>query len=252
MQLAGVIEALSGSTAPEDAFALVCGAVTPLGYRWVGLFALTEEAAAAAGAASPIVMSNYPDGFVQSYLGMQRHAVDPVLALAADTITALLWEDVVTGKSLSAEQRAQTRQSGRAFLRYGGKLQPGGDRGQEGFEGRRGDERAAGGGDADGQNLVAVHSFQEGVDDAGLAGAGVAEQQDERPAGVDGVYEVGEGLALPGGGRGDGHVREPSSRRGRRAAGPASGPVRSNRRAFGVACTEPSNRNGAWSPAEYT
>ena len=109
MQLAGVIESFSGSATAEDVFELVCGAVAPLGYRWVGLFALTEAAAAAAGAPSPIVMSNYPDGFVQSfvqsYLGMQGHAVDPVLALAADTITALLWEDVVTGKSLSAEQR---------------------------------------------------------------------------------------------------------------------------------------------------
>ncbi|MGZ9018353.1 MAG: LuxR family transcriptional regulator [Allosphingosinicella sp.] len=115
MQLADVIEAFSGSTAPEDVFELVCGAVAPLGYRWVGLFALSEEAAAAAGASSPIVMSNYPDRFVQSYLGMQRHAVDPVLALAADTITALLWDDVVTGKNLSPEQRdldAERREAG--------------------------------------------------------------------------------------------------------------------------------------------
>ncbi|MGZ9034057.1 MAG: LuxR family transcriptional regulator [Rhodospirillales bacterium] len=105
MQLAGVIEALNGSTAEEDVFELVCGAASSLGYRWVGLFALTEAAAAAAGASSAIVISNYPDGFAQSYLEMRRHAVDPVLALAAETITALLWEDVVTGRTLSPEQR---------------------------------------------------------------------------------------------------------------------------------------------------
>ncbi len=105
MQLAGVIEALSGATAPEEVFELVCGAAAPLGYRWVGLFALTDEAAAAAGATSAIVISNYPDGFVQGYLRLERHAVDPVLALAAETITALLWEDVVTGRTLSPEQR---------------------------------------------------------------------------------------------------------------------------------------------------
>jgi LuxR family quorum-sensing system transcriptional regulator CciR len=106
MQLAGVIEALSGATSPEDVFELVCGAVAPLGYRWVGLFALTPEAAAAAGASSPIVIANFPGGFAEGYLRLGRHAVDPVLALAADTITALLWDDVVAGKSLSVEQRA--------------------------------------------------------------------------------------------------------------------------------------------------
>ena len=106
MQLAGVIEALNGSTSTEEVFDLLCAAVAPLGYRWVGLFALTSEAAAAAGASSPIVISNYPEGFAESYLRLGRHAVDPVLALAADTITALLWDDVVAGKSLSVEQRA--------------------------------------------------------------------------------------------------------------------------------------------------
>ena len=106
MQLAGVIEAFNGATAPGDVFELVCEAVAPLGYRWVGLFALTKEAIAAAGSSSAIVISNYPDGFAESYLRLGRQAVDPVLALAADTITALLWDDVVAGRSLSAEQRA--------------------------------------------------------------------------------------------------------------------------------------------------
>lgn len=105
MQLAGVIEALSGATSPDEVFERVCGAAVPLGYRWVGLFALTDEAAAAAGATSAIVISNYPDGFAESYLRLERHAVDPVLALAAETITALVWDDVVSGRSLSPEQR---------------------------------------------------------------------------------------------------------------------------------------------------
>jgi LuxR family quorum-sensing system transcriptional regulator CciR len=106
MQLAGVIEAFNGSTSAEEVFELLCEAAAPLGYRWVGLFALTQEAAAAAGASQAIVISNYPEGFAESYLRLGRHAVDPVLALAADTITALLWEDVVSGRSLSPEQRA--------------------------------------------------------------------------------------------------------------------------------------------------
>lgn len=115
MQLAGVIEALNGSTSPEEVFELVCATAAPLGYRWVGLFALTDEAAAVAGASSPIVISNYPDGFAASYLRLERHAVDPVLALASETLTALLWEDVVSGKSLSQEQReldAERREAG--------------------------------------------------------------------------------------------------------------------------------------------
>jgi LuxR family quorum-sensing system transcriptional regulator CciR len=106
MQLAGVIEAFNGAAAPGDVFELVCEAAAPLGYRWVALFALTPEAVAAAGASSPIVIANYPESFVASYLRLGRDAVDPVLALAADTITALLWDDVVAGRSLSAEQRA--------------------------------------------------------------------------------------------------------------------------------------------------
>lgn len=106
MQLAGVIEALSGATSPEEVFELVCGAAGSFGYRWVGLFALTDEAAAAAGASQAIVICNYPDGFAESYLRLERHAVDPVLALAAETITALVWDDVVSGKSLSTGQRA--------------------------------------------------------------------------------------------------------------------------------------------------
>jgi LuxR family quorum-sensing system transcriptional regulator CciR len=115
MQLAGVIEAFNGSTAPEDVFDLVCEAAAPLGYRWVGLFALTPEAVAAAGASSPIVISNYPEEFVQGYLRLGRHAIDPVLALAADTITALAWDDVVTGRNLSPDQQdlaAERREAG--------------------------------------------------------------------------------------------------------------------------------------------
>ncbi len=106
MQRAGVIEAFNGAAAPGDVFELLCEAAAALGYRWIGLFALTPEAAAAAGASSPIVISNYPEGFAQSYLRLGRHAVDPVLTLAADTITALLWDDVVAGNSLSPEQDA--------------------------------------------------------------------------------------------------------------------------------------------------
>jgi LuxR family quorum-sensing system transcriptional regulator CciR len=106
MQLAGVIEAFNGAAAPGDVFELLCEAAAALGYRWVGLFALTQEAIAAAGAAAPIVIANYPESFTEKYLRLGRDAVDPVLALAADTITALLWDDVVAGKSLSVEQRA--------------------------------------------------------------------------------------------------------------------------------------------------
>ena len=121
--------------------------------------------------------------------------------------------DGLAGVGPGADQGAEAGQGGRTLLGDRGKPEAGADRGQQGVEGRRGDELAAGGGDAHGQNRVAVRRVQEGVDDAGLAGAGLAEQQDERPAGADGVLQVGEGLALPGGGRGDGHLREPSSRR---------------------------------------
>lgn len=108
MQFAGFIEALSKSASANEVFDLVCHAAAPFGYSKIGLFALTQEAreaaAMATGCSSPIVVSNYTEAFTSTYSREKRYQIDPVLPLARDTITPLVWDDIVGGKTPSEEQ----------------------------------------------------------------------------------------------------------------------------------------------------
>ncbi len=110
MHLAGFIEALSKSASWEEVFGLVCRTAALLGYEKVGLFALSPEAqqaaAVASGEVTPIVISNYTHAFTCAYQQGKRYEIDPVLPLARDTITPLVWEDVLAQKELSEEQTA--------------------------------------------------------------------------------------------------------------------------------------------------
>ena len=110
MQFAGFIQAISKPASGYEVFDLVCYTAAPLGYDKIGLFALTPEAREAAttatGRASPIVISNYADTFTEAYLREQRHEIDPVLPLARETIAPLVWDEIVGGKTLTAEQIA--------------------------------------------------------------------------------------------------------------------------------------------------
>lgn len=62
-----------------------------------------------------LLASNYPDKYLRRYMQKVGYDIDPVLLLARESLTPLLWEDVVNGTTLSEEQillSAERRNSG--------------------------------------------------------------------------------------------------------------------------------------------
>jgi LuxR family quorum-sensing system transcriptional regulator CciR len=114
MQFSGFIEASNMSTSADEVFDLLCQATSPLGYERVGFFMLTAEVSPGPAlleeGSAPIVVSNYPDDFLRVYANERRHEVDPLLAMARDNLTPLIWEDVVGRMELSEHQKLLCRE----------------------------------------------------------------------------------------------------------------------------------------------
>lgn len=110
MQFSGFIEASNRTTTVGEVFNLLCEATLPLDYRKLGLFALTNDAQNALaplnGEHSPILISNYPEDFSRRYTQAGRHEIDPVLLLAREELSPLVWDDVIGRTPLSADQEA--------------------------------------------------------------------------------------------------------------------------------------------------
>lgn len=109
MQLAGFLEALNDSASPKDVFDQVYRSVSPFGYEQIGLFSINKKEKRADLEKNvdtdPIIISNYSESFLQNYLGKKRYEIDPVLPLARDNITPVVWDDVVGRMTLSEEQK---------------------------------------------------------------------------------------------------------------------------------------------------
>jgi DNA-binding CsgD family transcriptional regulator len=114
MQFSGFIEASGNATSPEEVFQLLGKTVLPLGCDKIAFFALTAEAQRAlappGGKITPLLASNYPEGYLRRYVQMRGFEIDPVLNLARESLVPLVWEDVIDGIGLSQEQKALTVQ----------------------------------------------------------------------------------------------------------------------------------------------
>lgn len=82
----------------------------PLGYTTLAFFALTAEAQCAlvpsGSDITPLLASNYPEVYLCRYLRYRKYEIDPVLLLARQSLTPLVWEDIVDRMTLSEEQEA--------------------------------------------------------------------------------------------------------------------------------------------------
>lgn len=110
MQFAGFLEASNNSTSAGEVFDLLCQAASPLGYDKVAFLAVTAEAQRVLPPLerdiTPILVSNYPKDFLRRFSQERRHEIDPVLLLACNGLTPLIWEDVVVSHMrLSEEQK---------------------------------------------------------------------------------------------------------------------------------------------------
>ena len=109
MQFADFLGASNNATSAEEVFGLLCQTVLTLGYEKVAFLALTAEAQSVFASLGrniiPIIISNYPEDFLQRYLQRRRHEIDPVLLIVRDSLTPLVWEDVVSHMKLSEEQK---------------------------------------------------------------------------------------------------------------------------------------------------
>lgn len=54
---------------------------------------------------TPLLASNYPEDYLRRYLQKRLFEIDPVLLLAKQSLTPLMWEDVIDGMTLSEEQK---------------------------------------------------------------------------------------------------------------------------------------------------
>jgi DNA-binding CsgD family transcriptional regulator len=102
-------EASAKATCTEDLFQFLCKAVPSLGYDKIAFFALTAEAQSAlappGGDITPLLASNYPEGYLRRYVQKRQYEIDPMLLLARESLTPLVWKDVVDRITLSEEQK---------------------------------------------------------------------------------------------------------------------------------------------------
>ena len=54
---------------------------------------------------TPLLASNYPQDYLCRYLQKRKYEIDPVLLLARESLTPLVWEDVTDRMTLSEEQK---------------------------------------------------------------------------------------------------------------------------------------------------
>ena len=54
---------------------------------------------------TPLLASNYPQDYLCRYLQTRKYEIDPVLLLARESLTPLMWEDVIDRMTLSEEQK---------------------------------------------------------------------------------------------------------------------------------------------------
>jgi DNA-binding CsgD family transcriptional regulator len=109
VQFSGFIEASATATSTEEVFECLCAAVSSLGCDKIAFFALTTEAQCALAPSgnemTPLLASNYPEGYLRCYLQKRRYEIDPVLRLARESLTPLVWGDVVDRMTLSEEEK---------------------------------------------------------------------------------------------------------------------------------------------------
>jgi LuxR family quorum-sensing system transcriptional regulator CciR len=109
MQFSGFIEGSAKATSTEEVFQFLCKTVSPLGWDRIAFFALTAEAQRALVPSgkdiTPLLASNYPEDYVRRYVEKRHYEIDPVLLLARESLTPVVWQEVVDGMRLSEEQR---------------------------------------------------------------------------------------------------------------------------------------------------
>jgi LuxR family quorum-sensing system transcriptional regulator CciR len=109
MQFVDFLAASNNATSAGEVFGLLCQVALPLGYEKVAFLALTAEAqrvlAPPESDITPILVSNYPKDFLRRYSQERHHEIDPVLILAREGLTPMVWEDVVSRMRLSEEQK---------------------------------------------------------------------------------------------------------------------------------------------------
>lgn len=98
MQFSGFIETLSTASSAEEAFALLCQTVAPLGWQSAAFFALTPEARRllrfSDETVSPLLFSNYPEDYIAKYVEHRYFEVDPMLLMAKESIVPIVLKDV--------------------------------------------------------------------------------------------------------------------------------------------------------------
>jgi LuxR family quorum-sensing system transcriptional regulator CciR len=119
VQFSGFIEASAKASSTEEIFQSLCKAVSSLGCDKIAFFALTVEAQCALVAPgrdiTPLLASNYPENYIRRYMQGRQYEIDPVLLLARESLTPLVWENIVNRMRLSEEQKllgTQRRESG--------------------------------------------------------------------------------------------------------------------------------------------
>jgi LuxR family quorum-sensing system transcriptional regulator CciR len=109
VQFSGFIEASANATSTEEVFQFLCKAVSSLGCDRIAFFALTVEAQCALAPPgsdiTPLLASNYPEDYLRRYVQKRQYEIDPVLLLARESLTPLVWGDVVDRMPLSEEQK---------------------------------------------------------------------------------------------------------------------------------------------------
>jgi len=114
MQFSGFIEASNDAKSADHVFDLLCKETVPLGYGKIGFFALengaSQEPDPDEDNSGPILISNYPENFLRAYTDQRRYEVDPLLAMVPNTLSPLVWEEVVGRMTLSEEQRLLCRE----------------------------------------------------------------------------------------------------------------------------------------------
>ncbi|MFO1153593.1 MAG: LuxR C-terminal-related transcriptional regulator [Rhodospirillales bacterium] len=110
MQFSGFIEASGNATSTEEVFQLLGSTVLPFGCSRIAFFALTEEAqralAPCAGEIAFILASNYPEEYLRTYVQLRHYEIDPVLCLAHESLIPMVYDDVISGITLTDEQGA--------------------------------------------------------------------------------------------------------------------------------------------------